>query len=94
MVMAVRMELLKREYVHQLFQNSIQGNLRVAVHQRKQQRILRQGHVFKAWRDYVQKKDFDYTANVISLRFLETNKRYLKQLCFDALRHEKERLKQ
>ena len=35
MAMAVRIELLKREYVHTLFQNSIQGNLRVAVHQRK-----------------------------------------------------------
>jgi len=94
MGMAVRMELLKREYVHTLFQNSVQGNLRVAVHLRKQERIRLQGHVFKAWRDYVMRKDFDYTANVISLRFLETNKRYLKQLCFDALRHEKERLKQ
>jgi hypothetical protein len=56
--------------------------------------MLKQGHVFKAWRDYIQRRDFDYTANVISLRFLETNKRYVMQHCFDALRHEKERLKQ
>ena len=45
-------------------------------------------------REYIQRRDYDYTANVISLRFLETNKKSVLQHCFNALRHEKERLKQ
>ena len=53
---------------------SLQGNLRLQTTFLKRKRLMTQGHVLKAWKDYLAKKDFDMTSNVLSLRFIQANK--------------------
>ena len=48
---------------------------------------MTQGHVLKAWKDYLAKKDFDMTSNVLSLRFIQANKHETLQGCFDAIKN-------
>ena len=76
-----------------MYQTSVHSNLRCATLDQKKMRILKQGQFFKAWRDYLERKRFDFSANVISLRILNTNEQYVLQMCFNAIRHEKVRQK-
>ena len=64
---------------------SLQGNWRVQTAFTKKKRLIAQGIVLKAWKDYLAKKDFDMTSNMLGLRFIQANKRYTLSHCFHAL---------
>lgn len=85
-----RRELLKREYVRNLMLTSLQGNLRIETAFSRKKRLLALGLVLKAWRDYLAKKDFDMTSNMLSLRFIKANRQFTLSHCFQALRHNKQ----
>lgn len=89
--MECRTVLLKRQYIERTYMASVFNALKEAVLQTKKLRLIRQGVVFNAWRHYIAWKRHNLAQNVSILTFQAANKRYITKVCFDALKHNKQK---